>query len=73
MQIPGRIANGVVVLEGDYSLPEGAHVVVSLRNADAEDTPLPFPIVRSEQPGSLDLTYEKIAELLEDGDLSSGR
>ncbi|HEB10151.1 MAG TPA: hypothetical protein ENI06_02930 [Spirochaetales bacterium] len=34
-----------------------------------------LPLVSSEQPGSRDLTPERIAELLEDGDLheSSGR
>src|SRR5262249_24018685 len=32
MNIPGRIQNGVVVLEGAIDLPEGTEVVVSLRS-----------------------------------------
>lgn len=77
MQIPGRVSNGVVVLEGGQSLPEGASVVVTVCNSEgsqeAKDLPLPFPIVRSKHPGSVKLTGDRIAELLEDDDLSSGR
>jgi hypothetical protein len=75
MQIPGRVSNGVVILEGSFSLPEGTHVVVTVPEVrrKAKDTPLPFPIVRSRHPGSVNLTNERIAELLEDEDLSSGR
>jgi hypothetical protein len=75
MQVLGRVSNGVVILEGNRSLPEGTQVVVTVCPTDCETmgSPLPFPVVRSEQPSSLDLTNEKIAELLEDEDFSSGR
>jgi len=81
MGIPGRIQNGVVVLEGDQSLPEGVRVLVEVcersestgSDRGGEDAPFPFPIVRSKRPGSVKLTNDRIAELLEDEDLSAGR
>jgi hypothetical protein len=48
MDIPGRIANGVVVLDGDYALPDGAQVVVSctpqVSAADAVVVPPDAPL-----------------------------
>ena len=75
MEILGRVHNGVVVLEGHLELPEGAVVCVSYPVAPAPGPPDPrervqFPLVRSDRPGTLDLTAERIAEALNDGNLS---
>jgi hypothetical protein len=69
MEILGRIQNGVVVLEGDSALPEGASVVVTYPASAANVTTTekkrsPFPLVRSANPGSVHLTNERIAEIL---------
>ncbi|NLS94554.1 MAG: hypothetical protein GXX96_20550 [Planctomycetaceae bacterium] len=69
MNIPGRVRNGVVVPEGGASLPEGAAVVVVYPAAppqpqSPQPKPVQFPLVRSAQPGSVDLTNDRIAEIL---------
>jgi len=77
MRIPGRVSNGVVVLEGGQSLPESAQVIVTLQEVEAPEAAcaqrFPFPIVRSKKPGSVNLTGEMIAEYLEDEDLAASR
>lgn len=75
MIIPGRIRNGVVVLEGGPPLPEGAAVSVTY---PAAPTPSPvgekkrveFPLVRGGEPCSLHLTNEQIGEILDEEDSS---
>jgi len=76
MTIPGRVHNGVVLLEGDTTLPEGTAVVVSTRLSPAirvakKQQRVSLPFVRSDRPGSIDLTAERIAELLDEQDASS--
>ena len=76
MEIRGRVHNGVVVLEGGASLPEGTIVIVSYTESPATVKPksghrVQFPLVRSDRPGSLDLTAERIAELWEEDDVST--
>jgi hypothetical protein len=76
MEILGRIHNGVVVLEGNSALPEGASVVVTYPAPVASATTTetrraPFPLVRSANPGSVHLTNERIAEILSEEDVSS--
>jgi len=73
MEIRGRVHNGVVVLEGELPLPEGTEVIVS-SGAAPEIKPvgeqrIEFPLVRSEHPGSLRLTGQRIAEFLEEDDV----
>jgi len=76
MEIRGRVHNGVVVIEGEVPLPEGAAVTVTYP-APAAITPsvpkkrIQVPLVRTGQPGSVNLTGEWIAELLEDEDVSA--
>ncbi len=72
MVIPGRVQNGVVVLEGGPVLPEGAPVTVSWDHAP-RPTPqrVEFPLVHSEHPGTLNLTNERIAEILDEEDVST--
>jgi hypothetical protein len=78
MEIRGRVRNGVVVLEDGHSLPEGTIVTVSYTSPEPTTTLTPksahrvqFPLVPSESPGSIDLTAERISELLEDDDLAA--
>lgn len=74
MVIPGRVKNGVVVLEGGPALPDGIEVSVSCDLPTAITPPcerrVKFPLVCSKRPGSLKLTAERVAELLEEGDVS---
>jgi hypothetical protein len=76
MEIPGHVRNGVVVLDGKSKLPEGASVTVSYP-ASAAPPPaqrkrVSFPLVRSANPGSVHLSNERIAEILNDEDAASG-
>jgi hypothetical protein len=76
MNLPGRLQNGVVVLEGPVTLPEGTPVFVSERTPPVIHTakdpkPVVLPLVPSDSPGSIDLTNERIAEILDQEDASS--
>ena len=78
MIIPGRVHNGVVVLEGGPALPEGAAVSVSYpaaggSTAVGEKRRIQVPLVRSERPGSVQLTGERIAAILDEEDASPRR
>jgi hypothetical protein len=71
MEIRGHVRNGVIVLDGNPNLPEGAAVTVSYPALPAaspapERKRVPFPLVRSTQPGSVHLTNERLAEILDD-------
>jgi hypothetical protein len=73
MIIPGRIHNGVVVLQGGPALPEGAAVTVSYPASggltpDREKRRIQVPLVRSDRPGSVQLTGARIAEILDEED-----
>ena len=74
MVIPGRVRNGVVVLEGGM-LPEGATVTVTYP-APAEEKQLKkksieVPLVRTGEPATVNLTGARIAEIMADEDASS--
>jgi hypothetical protein len=73
--IAGRVKNGVVVLEGGTRLPEGAAVTVVPRKSPLirvakRQRRIVFPLIPSNKPGSLDLTGERIAEILLEQDAS---
>ena len=75
MEIPGRVQNGVVVLQGDTKLPDGTPVTVLCPGVRIWRKPgkkkrVQFPLVRSERPGTLHLTNERIAEILEEEDIA---
>jgi hypothetical protein len=77
MEITGHVQNGVVILTNGASLPEGAAVTVvyqepSVKRPRAEQTRVSFPLVRSSQPGTIDLTNDRIAEILDEEDASGG-
>ena len=76
MQIPGRVQNGVVVFDGAVPLPEGTPVTVTLRTAPVIHVSsvrkrVELPLVKSDQPGTLDLTNDRIAEILEAEDVEA--
>jgi hypothetical protein len=77
MEIPGRVQNGVVVLEGAPALPEGARVTVSYAGSAAvpavQKRRIQVPLVRTGQPGSVHLTGARIAEILDQEDASPRR
>lgn len=81
MEIQGVVQNGVVVLDGSVSLPEGAVVTVSIQSvASPIASPHPvtqivcepgkLPYVRGGVPGSWNLTNEMIEQILEEEDLA---
>ncbi len=76
MQISGHIHNGVVVMDESTSLPEGTPVTVTVRSQPtvrfAENRKrMKFPLVESDAPGSVHLTNERIAEILDDEDIEA--
>lgn len=76
MEILGHVQNGVVVLDGPMSLPEGAAVRVVVRSSlvthfSKNPKRVEFPLVHSTAPGSIDLTNERIAEILEEEDIDA--
>jgi hypothetical protein len=78
MGIPGRVSGGVVVLEGGASLPEGTPVIVSCSAAigaekAAEPRRIQVPLVRTSRSGTVNLTGERAAELLDEEDASPRR
>ncbi|HEY3787559.1 MAG TPA: hypothetical protein VGL71_01835 [Urbifossiella sp.] len=79
MELHGIVQNGVIVLTGGASLPEGTTVTVSC-SVDAITPPpamqrkhVVFPLVDSENPGSVDLTNERIAEIFNEEDIAAAR
>jgi hypothetical protein len=74
MKIAGHVANGVVVLDGGATLPEGTPVTVSRVLAGKpprKKRRVVLPLVKSKRPGSLPLTNERIAQLLEEEDVAN--
>jgi hypothetical protein len=76
MELQGRVCDGVVVLEGQAELPEGATVTVTYP-AVARDTAskkrIQVPLVRCKYPFPAPLTNERIAEILDEEDAAPRR
>ncbi|MCC7087071.1 MAG: hypothetical protein IT427_18885 [Pirellulales bacterium] len=73
MELLGRVDHGVVVPQVDANLPEGAMVRIVYEPqepAKKSGYRVKFPLVESDQPGSLHLTNQMIAEILDEDDLS---
>jgi hypothetical protein len=75
MTIPGRVRNGVVVIEGKAALPEGAAVTITYPVLNKPKPPdskerIEVPLVRTGEPGTVNLTGERIAEILDNEDAS---
>lgn len=76
MVISGRVHNGVVVLEGGLTLPEGIQVtascpVVPSAELNRHKRRVNLPLVSSSRPGTLDLTAERVAERLDEDNVSA--
>ena len=76
MEIQGTVQNGVIVLDGSTTLPEGTVVMVVPRSGlviHVAKNPrrVEFPLVPSSAPGSISLTNERIAEILDEEDIES--
>jgi hypothetical protein len=74
--IPGRVHNGVVVLDRGPKLPEGTAVTVLATGLRIWRKPgkkkrVRFPLIRSKRPGTLDLNNDRIAELLQAEDMAN--
>lgn len=71
MQTEGIVHNGAIIVEGGIPFPEGTRVIVSAE-IPTLDSPkkgrIEFPLVRSDKPGTLHLTNERIWELLDEED-----
>ena len=78
MEISGIVQNGVVVLDGSVLLPEGVNVVVTYRTSPVirvakNQKRVEFPLFPSSEPGTVDLTSERIAEILDDEETEAMR
>lgn len=76
MVIQGHVQNGVVILEQGSNLPEGATVTVWYPGATGPKQSLgerriEVPLVPSNEPGSVRLTNERIAQILDEEDASA--
>jgi hypothetical protein len=73
MVVRGHVQNGVVVLDSGPALPEGAAVTVTFA-VQAEPPPaapkkrVQVPLVRTNRPGTMNLTNERIGEILDGED-----
>lgn len=78
MVIPGRVHNGVVVLEGNPALPEGAVVAVTYpapvtTKPAIEKRRIVVPLVRTNEPGTVELSGSRIAEIMDAEDVPARR
>ena len=83
MVIRGHVQNGVIVLDGNAVLPDGARVTVSYPalatgQFDSEESRagkkrVQLPLVQTDQLASVHLTSERIAEILDEEDAASTR
>lgn len=75
MEAFGHVQNGVVVLDEGASLPEGTRVYVTVApltdKPQIEYLPGQLPVVRGGVPGSLNLTNERIHEILEQEEVAA--
>jgi len=76
MEIRGRVHQGVIVLEDGAVLPESAEVTVScdvppVLHGSTFQKRVEFPLVHSDEPGTLNLTGERIAEIFDEEDASA--
>lgn len=75
MKLRGHVHQGVVVLDDGATLPEGTEVTISCDKVrvwrkPGEKKRVEFPLIHSNHPGTLHLTGERIAEILDQEDAS---
>ena len=73
MEIQGTVQNGVIVLDGSTTLPEGTVVTVVPRSGlviQVAKNPrsVEFPLFPSDAPGTIELTNERLGEILDEED-----
>jgi hypothetical protein len=72
MVISGRVQNGVVIPEGNVPLPEGAVVTITFplptSVKPSNKKRIQLPLVVTGNPGSVNLTNERIGEILDEED-----
>ena len=79
MQTQGVVQNGTIVIDGGLALPDGTRVIVSISPAPESNEPkspsqrVQLPLVHCDQPGSVHLTNEGIAEILDAEDAAPRR
>lgn len=77
MDLQGRVRDGLIVLEGNPELPEGAVVTVTypaVKPASAGPmTRIQVPLVRCKHPLPAPLTNERIGEILDEEDAAPRR
>ncbi|WP_425615554.1 hypothetical protein NA78x_005478 [Anatilimnocola sp. NA78] len=61
MELTGRVQNGVIVVDGN---PANQPARLEQR--------IKFPLVTSDSPGSIRLTDQRVAEILDEEELSAG-
>jgi hypothetical protein len=76
MVIRGRVHNGVVVFDTPNALPEGTAVTVTLRNTPVIHVSpvrqrVQLPLVKSDHPGTLELTNERAAEIFHEEEIEA--
>jgi hypothetical protein len=77
MDIRGHVQNGVVIFEGP-AFPEGTPVIVSAlaptdQDARRERRRVQLPLVAGSEAGSVQLTNERVSEILAAEDIESVR
>ena len=78
MELNGFVHNGVIVLSGGASLPEGTPVTVSCVVRTTTPPPqrdknrVQLPLVRCADPGTLHLTNAMIGEIFDEEDAAAG-
>jgi len=77
MELQGRVCDGVIVLEGQTNLPEGAAVTVTYPAVTSgpagSKTRIQVPLVRCKHPLPAPLTNERIGEILDEDDATPRR
>jgi hypothetical protein len=73
MELNGFVQNGVVVLTGGVSLPEGTPVTVMCGEGVTVQRRVQVPLVQTGEPGSAKITNERIAEILDEEDIEYAR
>jgi hypothetical protein len=77
MELNGLVQNGVIVLSGGVTLPEGTPVTVTCGGdapaAQSARRRIQVPLVHTGRPGSMNLNNDRIAEIFNEEDVASAR
>lgn len=77
MELHGRVCDGVIVLEGQVELPDGAAVTVTYPAVPCgravPEKRIQVPLVRCKYPFPAPLTNARIGEILDEEDVAPRR